>query len=124
MAETKGSTHISTRLEPIAKLARQFPDTPLPTLSRPIDIEWLHEAHRRTRKDGARGIDGQGAEEYAADLEGNLRRLLERAKSGVYRAPPVRRAYIPKADGERRELGIPTFEDKVLQRAVAMTLEA
>lgn len=124
MAETKSSKLISTRLERIAALARQFPDSPLTTLSHHIDIEWLREAHRRTRKDGARGIDGQSAEEYAADLEENLQRLLERAKTGMYRAPPVRRTYIPKGKGEQRPLGIPTFEDKVLQRAVAMVLEA
>lgn len=124
MVETKGSDPISTRLERIAALARQFPDSPLTTLSHHIDIEWLREAHRRTRKDGAPGIDGQSADEYAVDLEGNLQRLLERAKSGMYRAPPVRRTYIPKGNNERRPLGIPTFEDKVLQRAVAMVLEA
>jgi RNA-directed DNA polymerase len=123
MDGTKGSTTISTRLERIAALARQFPGSPLTTLSHHIDIEWLREAYRRTRKDGAPGIDGQSAKEYAADLEGNLQRLLERAKAGVYRAPPVRRTYIPKGTGERRPLGIPTFEDKVLQRAVAMVLE-
>lgn len=124
MAETKGSPPISTRLEPIANLAEKFADSPLTTLAHHIDIDWVREAHRRTRKDGARGIDGQSADEYAADLEGNLARLLERAKSGSYRAPAVRRTYIPKANGERRPLGIPTFEDKVLQRAVAMALEA
>jgi RNA-directed DNA polymerase len=123
MAETKGSTPISTRLEQIANLAEKFPDSPLTTLAHHIDIDWLREAYRRTRKDGAKGIDGQSADEYAADLEGNLGRLLERAKSGSYRAPPVRRTYIPKGNGERRPLGIPTFEDKVLQRAVAMVLE-
>src|SRR5437763_2132697 len=116
MSETKSSTTISTRLERIAALARQFPDSPLTTLSHHIDIDWLREAYRRTRKDGARGIDGQSAEQYAADLEGNLQRLLDRAKTGMYRAPPVRRVYIPKNKGERRPLGIPTFEDKVLQR--------
>src|SRR5450432_476829 len=69
--------------------------------------------------------DGRG-EDYAADLEGNLRSLLERAKSGKYQAPPVRRVHIPKAGSatETRPLGIPTFEDKVLQRAVVMVLEA
>ncbi len=124
MAETKGSTPISTRLEQIAHLAEKFADSPLTTLAHHMDIDWLREAYRRTRKDGARGIDGQSADEYAADLEGNLARLLERAKSGSYRAPAVRRTYIPKGNGERRALGIPTFEDKVLQRAVAMVLEA
>ncbi len=59
MNETKGSESISTRLERIAKLARQFPESPLTTLSHHIDIEWLREAYRRTRKDGATGIDGQ-----------------------------------------------------------------
>jgi group II intron reverse transcriptase/maturase len=124
MNETKSSVPISTRLERIAKLARQFPDSPLTTLSHHIDIEWLREAYRRTSKVGATGIDGETAEEYAKDLEGNLQRLLDRAKTGMYRAPPVRRTYIPKANGERRPLGIPTFEDKVLQRAVAMVLGA
>ncbi len=124
MEETPGSMPISTRLERIATLARQVRDQPLTTLAHHIDLEWLREAHRRTRKDGATGVDGQTADEYAANLEDNLRSLLERAKSGTYRAPPVRRAYIPKDSGEMRPLGIPTFEDKVLQRAVAMVLEA
>ena len=95
------------------------------TLAHHIDIDWLREAYRRTRKDGARGVDGQSAAEYATKLEDNLQSLLERAKSGTYRAPPVRRVHIPKGSGaETRPLGIPTFEDKVLQRAVAMVLEA
>jgi RNA-directed DNA polymerase len=124
MEETLGSIPISTRLERIATLARQLRDQPLTTLAHHIDLDWLHEAHRRTRKDGATGVDGQTADEYATNLEDNLRSLLERAKSGTYRASPVRRAYIPKDSGEMRPLGIPTFEDKVLQRAVAMVLEA
>jgi group II intron reverse transcriptase/maturase len=124
MVETSGSVPISTRLERIATLARQLRDQPLTTLAHHIDLDWLREAHRRTRKDGATGVDGQTADECAAHLEDNLRSLLERAKSGTYRAPPVRRAYIPKESGEMRPLGIPTFEDKVLQRAVAMVLEA
>ena len=62
-------------------------------------------AYRPTRKDGAPGIDGVTAADY------NLLDLLDRIKSGRYKAPPVRRTYIPKADGSRRRLGIPTFED-------------
>ncbi|MEO2161772.1 MAG: group II intron reverse transcriptase/maturase [bacterium] len=90
-----------------------------------MDLQWMREAHRRTRKDGAVGVDGQTAEAYAEHLDDNLRSLLEQAKSGSYRAPPVRRVHIPKGDGgsETRPIGVPTFEDKVLQRAVAMLLE-
>jgi RNA-directed DNA polymerase len=124
MDETPSSPTISTKLERIAKLAKDAPGMAFQTLAHHIDIDWLHEAYRRTRKDGALGVDGQSAQEYAANLEENLRSLLDRAKSGTYRAPPVRRVHIPKGSGsETRPLGIPTFEDKVLQRAVAMALE-
>ena len=124
MEETRAPIPVSTRLGRIAKLAKEKPDEALTTLSHHIDIAWLHEAYRRTRKDGARGVDGQSAEQFSERLEENLRSLLDRAKSGTYRAPPVRRAHIPKGDGSARPIGIPTFEDKVLQRAVAMALEA
>jgi len=125
MAETRAPETVSTRLERIAKLAKDKPGVALTTLAHHIDREWLREAYRRTRKDGAKGVDGQSAEQYAERLEDNLGSLLDRAKSGTYRAPPVRRAYVPKGDGsEQRPIGIPTFEDKVLQRAVAMVLEA
>lgn len=125
MEETLSSQAISTKLERIAKLAKEMPDRPLTTLAHHIDVEWLREAHRRTRKDGACGTDGQSAEQYGQHLEENLQSLLDRAKSGRYRAPPVRRVHIPKGDGSQtRPIGVPTFEDKVLQRAVAMLLEA
>ena len=90
-----------------------------------IDVEWLREAYFRTRKDGAVGVDGVTAAEYEQDLEGNLQRLLDRAKSGTYRAPPVRRVHIPKGNSttETRPIGIPTLEDKILQRAIVMLLE-
>ena len=122
--ETPYSEAVSTRLERIAKLARDMPGVALKTLAHHIDIEWMHEAYRRTRKDGAKGVDEQTAEEFASNLERNLQALLARAKDGTYRAPPVRRVHIPKGNGETRPIGIPTFEDKVLQRAVAMVLEA
>jgi len=96
----------------------------LTSLHHVIDLEWMHEAYELTRKDGASGIDGVTADEYEAKLESNLRDLLDRIKSGRYWAPPVRRAYIPKADGTQRPLGIPTFEDKVAQWAIVMVLEA
>ena len=83
----------------------------------------MQEAYRLTRKDGAPGIDGVTADEYATNLDANLLDLLDRIKSDRYQAPPVRRAYIPKTDGSWRPLGIPTFEDKVAQRAIVMVLE-
>ncbi len=94
------------------------------SLSHVIDQEWIREAYRLTRKSGAPGIDGVVAAEYESNLERNLQDLLRRIRSGSYKAPPVRRAYIPKADGTQRPLGIPTFEDKVAQRAISMVLEA
>jgi group II intron reverse transcriptase/maturase len=126
MAGTKSPNNISTKLERIAQIARKYRGQALNPLAHVIDIEWLREAYRRTRKDGAVGVDGQTAREYADDLEGNLQSLLDRAKSGDrYRAPPVRRVHIPKGDGRKtRPIGIPTFEDKVLQRAVVMVLNA
>lgn len=125
MTGTPSPDPISTRRQRIAELARQSPQAAFTTLAHHIDIDWLTEAYRRTRKDGATGVDGQTATDYAADLEGNLRSLLDRAKSGRYQAPPVRRVHIPKGTGsETRPIGIPTFEDKVLQRAVTMVLEA
>jgi len=124
MTETKSLTYISPGLQRVAMQAKDHPEWTLTTLAHHIDLDLLREAYRRTRKDGAVGVDGVTAEQYARDLEGNLRSLLGRAKSGTYRAPAVRRTYIPKSDGRRRPLGIPTFEDKVLQRAVVMVLEA
>jgi len=101
-----------------------MPEKAMTSLSQHMDFEWMIEAYRRTRKDGAAGIDGQMGKDYEMNLEANLRSLLDRAKSGDrYKAPPVRRVHIPKGDGSTRPLGIPTFEDKVLQRAVVMALE-
>ena len=126
MDGTQSLTTVSTKLERIAELAKRKPGVSLQTLAHHIDIDWMREAHRRVRKDGATGVDGQTAEEYAKNLESNLQSLLDRAKSGDhYGAPPVRRVHIPKGDGSKtRPIGIPTFEDKILQKAVAMVLEA
>ena len=85
MNETSGSEAISTRVQRIAKLARENSAMVLTTLAHHIDMAWMREAYARTRKDGAPGVDGQSAEEYARNLDGNLAALLERAKSGTYR---------------------------------------
>ena len=124
MAGIPSSQTISTKQRRIAELARQMPGTAITSLSHHMDLDWLREALRRTRSGGAVGVDGQNAEEFSRDQESNLRALLAGAKSGSYRAPPVRRVHIPKGDGSKtRPLGIPTYADKVLQRGVAMLLE-
>ena len=120
---TTESEIVCTRQGRIAELAGQEPKFRLLSLNKNLDMDWLREAYRRTRKYGATGVDGETAEEYAVELEARLEDLKERAKSGTYQAPPVRRTYIPKGDGRMRPLGIPTFEDKVLQRAIVMLLE-
>ena len=117
-------TNLSTKRRWIAELARRKPGEVLTSLHHVIELEWMRKAYELTRKDGATGIDGVTATAYEAKREANLMDLLDRIKSGRYKAPPVRRTYIPKADGSQRPLGIPTFEDKVAQRAIAMVLEA
>jgi RNA-directed DNA polymerase len=126
MTRTPNLGDVCTKQRRIATLAAESPQMAFTSLNHYLDIDWLREAFRQTRKDGKPGIDGQSWADYAANLEENLQSLLDRAKNGTYRAPPVRRAYIPKGGSttETRPIGIPTIEDKVLQRAVAMILEA
>lgn len=115
---------VSTKQQRIAELAQQAPQMGFTSLNHHLDLLWLVEAYHRTRKDGAPGVDGQTADDYERSLLDNLTSLRDRAKSGTYFAPPVRRVHIPKGTGtETRPLGIPTLEDKILQRAVVMALE-
>ena len=120
--DTMRSENVYTKQQRIAQLARLMTDASFTTLAHHIDLEWLEEAYRRTRKDGATGVDEVTAQEYEEDLSSNLQSLLDRFKSGRYYAPPVKRVYIPKGDGGRRPIGIPALEDKILQRAVVMVL--
>jgi RNA-directed DNA polymerase len=124
MAGTQGPETVSTKQQRIAELAKRSPQQAFTSLNHYLDFAWLMEAFNRTRKDGAAGVDGQTGLEYEVSWIDNLVSLLDRAKSGAYRAPPVRRVHIPKETGNQtRPLGIPTFEDKVLQRAALMVLE-
>jgi group II intron reverse transcriptase/maturase len=115
---------VYTKQRRIAELAEHHQGEGLTTLGHYLDQEWMREAFGRVRKDSAPGVDGETVADYGRDLEGRLTQLLQRAKSGSYVAPPVRRKRIPKGDGkETRPIGIPTTEDKILQRAVVMLLE-
>jgi group II intron reverse transcriptase/maturase len=115
---------VSTKQRRIAEAARGCTGKSVWNIAHYIDVEWMYCAYELVRRDGAKGIDGVGAEEYEENLWENLQSLVDRLKSGNYRAPPVKRVYIPKAgSAERRPLGIPTYEDKILQRAVQMALE-
>jgi group II intron reverse transcriptase/maturase len=116
---------VSTKQRRIAETARRIQGKSMWSIGHYIDIQWMYCAWELTRKDGAVGIDGVEAEEYEGNLWENLTNLVNRLKSGTYRAPAVKRVYIPKAGSstEKRPIGIPTFEDKILQRAVQMVLE-
>jgi retron-type reverse transcriptase len=111
--------NVSTQQEQIAELARSSPEMSFTALNHYLNPDWLTAAFYQCRRDSAPGIDGQTMEEYAEQLELNLQTLLDRAKSGNYFAPPVKRVYIPKdASGKMtRPIGIPVVEDKILQKA-------
>jgi len=124
-AGTRSPGEVSTGLHRVAEVARRKPAVVMTALAHHIDRNLLHRAYQGIRKDGAPGVDGRSARDYEEQLSANLDEVLSRFKSGSYRAPAVRRVHIPKGDGKStRPIGIPTVEDKVLQRAVVMVLEA
>ena len=104
-----------------AKRSRQ---TRFTALLHHIDVEALERAFRRLRRKAAPGVDGMTVEIYEGRLADNLRELCDRVHSGRYNPLPVRRTYIPKADGGKRPLGILVLEDKIVQGAVAEVLSA
>jgi len=108
----------------IAELAKEDSKRSFISLNHYLDEDWLREAFNRTRKTGAVGVDKVNASTYAENLEANLSDLLNRVKSGKYVSPPVKRGWLPKpGTTEKRPIGIPTFERKVLERAILMLLE-
>lgn len=110
-----------TRVNDAAKRSRQ---TRFTALLHHVDVAALERAFRRLRWQAAPGVDGVTVEAYGHDLEGNLRDLCDRVHGGRYRPLPVRRTYMPKADGGQRPLGILALEDKIVQGAVAEVLSA
>jgi len=118
------SPTVSTKLQWIAERAVRDPQRVFTTLAHLIDLDFLKEAFNRTRKDAAPGVDGVTAEEYAINLDENLHNLHKRLRTGRYKAPPAKRVWVDKEDGEKRPIGMTGFEDKIAQRAVAMILGA
>src|SRR5207245_279201 len=108
----------------LAAQAAHDPDRVCTTLAHLIDTDFLREAYRQTSKSSAAGIAGVTAQQYAEHLDENWRDVHERLRSGRYQAAPVERVWIEKDDGGQRPIGKPAFEDKIVQRAVAMLLEA
>jgi group II intron reverse transcriptase/maturase len=124
MGDTQRSQTISTKLHQIAKQAREHPERIFTSLAHLVDVDLLRAAYGDTRKDGAAGVDGVTAQQYAEDLEVNLTGLHARLRSHQYKAPPVKRGWADKEDGSKRPLGIPVFEDKIVQGAVNKVLSA
>ncbi len=122
--DTLRSLTVSLKLCHLREQASEHPDRVFSTLHHLIDVDFLREAYYRTNKKSAVGVDKVTARDYAANLEDNLECLYHRYKSGGYVAPFVKRIWIEKEDKSQRPIGIPTFEDKILQKAVAMLLGA
>ncbi len=117
---------MSTQLDQIAKKAKSNPKLRFTSLAHLLTPEFLTETWKQMNRRGASGVDGETTKEFEQGLDTRVQELCERLKQGAYRAPPVRRVEIPKGPGKAgtRPLGIPTVEDRLLQRAVARILEA
>ena len=115
---------VSRALDRVRQVAVRDKEARFTALLHHVSVDRLRVAYRGINPKAAPGIDGVMWEAYGRDLESNLRDLHSRVHSGAYRASPSRRAYIPKADGRLRPLGIATLEDKIVQRAVVEVLNA
>ena len=115
---------VSSELGRVRQVAQRDKDARFTALLHHVSLERLVMAYRDLSPKAAPGVDGVTWESYGQDLVANLRDLHARVQQGRYRASPSRRAYIPKADGRQRPLGIATLEDKIVQRAVAGVLNA
>src|SRR5580704_12995748 len=123
-ARTQSRVALPPNLARVNAAARTAVQTRFTALLHHVNVEALERAFRRQRRQASAGIDGMTVAMYAQDLEPNLRDLCARIHTGRYRPQPVRRVYIPKADGGQRPLGVPTLEDKIVQGAVAEVLSA
>lgn len=115
---------MDTQLARIARVAKQRPEERLTSLVHYVSEQTLARCHQELSAHKASGVDGVTKDDYEAHLEENLADLVGRMKRQAYKPQPVRRAYIPKPNGARRPLGIPAYEDKLVQKAVAEVLNA
>ena len=115
---------VSSALDRVREVAQKDREAKFTALLHHVDVERLEAAYRAIRPGAAAGVDGVTWHAYGRGLEANLRDLHARVHRGAYRASPSKRAFIPKADGGLRPLGIAALEDKILQRAVAEVLNA
>ena len=121
--QSRGS--VPSALERIRQVARKDRKQRFTSLLHHVtDVERLRAAYLALQRDAAAGVDGETWRHYGETLEGNLQDLSARLARGAYRAKPVRRTYIPKTDGRLRPLGVPAFEDKIVQRAVVEVCNA
>ena len=112
------------RLARVNAAARSAAQTRFTALLHHVDLEALGRALDRQHRRAAAGVDGVTVDAYEQDRAAKLSDLHRRIHTGRYRPSPVRRVHIPKADGGRRPLGVPTLEDKIVQGAVAEVLSA
>lgn len=117
-------SNLSPHVQRIATEAKSDPDRVFTNLAHLIDEDLLWDSYMRVRKDGAAGVDKVTGRAYQEDLEANLTDLHRRLKEKRYRAFPVKRVLVDKEPGKKRPLGIPAFEDKIVQRAVVSLLDA
>ena len=115
---------MGTKLTDIANLAKRKPKLRFTALVHHLNVAFLRECYLELKRGKAPGIDGVTLAEYGKDLDENLTGLVERMKAKRYRPQPVRRVYIPKGNGKKRPLGIPSLEDKIVQLGVKKLLEA
>lgn len=116
-------TKMSTVQLQIAERARKHKDEALNSLYHLIDEELLKESFWKLNKNSSKGVDGENWYDYVNKVRERIPELLQEFRSGRYKAPKIRRVYIPKGDGKQRPLGIPTIEDKVLQMGVKTVIE-
>jgi retron-type reverse transcriptase len=121
----QGRERMQSALERVRQRASKDKQLKFTSLMHHIDsADTLREAYYSLKRDASAGVDGQTWKQYGEKLEENLQNLSERLKRGAYRAKPVRRTWIPKADGKQRPLGVPVLEDKLVQYAAVLVLNA